>query len=382
MFSDKNLSRSIAFVLAFSVIHAVAGQPVTEKKVMLRDTIDNNLDFSRFLLEARGFLPMAMPITEPALGHIGLGAGLLFLRPHEPLVPGQYIPPDITVAFGMYTANSSWMMGGARIGSLPKWGLKYRIGGAYGTINLTFYRTIVQEEQEFSFALETLPLLASLSRKISKSDIYLGIRYLFMKTTVSPNFNGDIPAFITEKELQNDAALLGVFIDWDKRDNIFTPDRGYRLNTEYGINDDWTGSDFSYDRMTGTFTWFFPLRKNWISGLRVEGQHVTGDPPFYLLPAVNMRGIPAARYQGVTIALIETEQRYDFNRRWSGLVFVGVAMAREKDESFSEAGRAYSVGGGFRYLLARLFNIRAGVDIAGGSGGFGYYIVFGHNWNR
>jgi hypothetical protein len=35
---------------------------------------------------------------------------------------------------------------------------------------------------------------------------------------------------------------------------------------------------------------------------------------------------------------------------------------------------------GFRYLLARKFKLRVGVDIARGPEDFAYYIVFGSNW--
>jgi hypothetical protein len=114
----------------------------------------------------------------------------------------------------------------------------------------------------------------------------------------------------------------------------------------------------------------------------LEVQHVFNDPPFYFLPGINMRGIPAARYQGQTTALIETEQRYDFNLRWSGILFAGMGKAIDKEETFSSADLEFSAGAGFRYLLARVFKIRAGIDLAAGSGGFGYYIVFGQSWNR
>jgi hypothetical protein len=42
----------------------------------------------------------------------------------------------------------------------------------------------------------------------------------------------------------------------------------------------------------------------------------------------------------------------------------------------------YSVGGGFRYLIARQFGLRTGIDVAKGTDSWGWYIVLGHNWNR
>jgi hypothetical protein len=40
------------------------------------------------------------------------------------------------------------------------------------------------------------------------------------------------------------------------------------------------------------------------------------------------------------------------------------------------------MGGGFRYLIARAFGIRTGIDIARGPEEWAWYIIFGHNWNR
>jgi hypothetical protein len=42
----------------------------------------------------------------------------------------------------------------------------------------------------------------------------------------------------------------------------------------------------------------------------------------------------------------------------------------------------YGVGGGFRYLIARKFKLRMGVDIARGPEKWAYYIVFGNTWGR
>ena len=61
---------------------------------------------------------------------------------------------------------------------------------------------------------------------------------------------------------------------------------------------------------------------------------------------------------------------------------MGVGKAMDRDESFSDAETAYNFGAGFRYLIARAFRIRAGIDVAKGPDSFGWYIVFGHNWNR
>lgn len=81
-------------------------------------------------------------------------------------------------------------------------------------------------------------------------------------------------------------------------------------------------------------TLFVAINNKWVSGFRLEVDQVYNDPPFYLLPFINMRGIPAGRYQGKSIAVVETEQRFNLNTRWSILGFAGYGKAIQKMKLF------------------------------------------------
>jgi hypothetical protein len=109
-------------------------------------------------------------------------------------------------------------------------------------------------------------------------------------------------------------------------------------------------------------------------------QQAFNSPPFYLLPFIDMRGIPAARYQGMADALTEGELRWDFYRRWSVVGFGGAGKAFNGWNEFSEAELVYTYGTGFRYLIARKFGLRMGVDVARGPEQWAYYIIFGSSW--
>ena len=88
------------------------------------------------------------------------------------------------------------------------------------------------------------------------------------------------------------------------------------------------------------------------------------------------------RYQGKSTYVMETEQRFDFTTRRSLMGFGGLAKAVEENDSFSNAELIYNYGTGFRYLIARKFKIRMGIDVAWSNHDFGYYIVFGCAWNN
>ena len=52
-------------------------------KANLKDTLDGKFDFSSFLIDAKGFIPVPFIITEPAVGGLGLAVVPIFLTPKK-----------------------------------------------------------------------------------------------------------------------------------------------------------------------------------------------------------------------------------------------------------------------------------------------------------
>jgi hypothetical protein len=208
------------------------------------------------------------------------------------------------------------------------------------------------------------------------------VEYFNANMTINPNFDYELPPNITTDDFKKTVASLGGYLDWDRRNTIFTPDKGFRANLAYYVNDDWTGSDYEFEKLETFVHYFFPINNKWISGLRFEALKAYGNVPFHQMPYIKLRGVTAYRYQGQATLLTETEQRFDLNTRWSVLAYGGLGKVFQKNENFSEAKTVYNYGTGFRYLVARTYGLRAGLDIAKGPNSWGYYIVFGHKWNR
>lgn len=374
------------------VVHSALAQPdpsyvsekPTEEKVSMKDSLDGKLDLSEFLIKANGFVPLMQIITEPALGHFGLMLTPVFIKPNKVQVPGKYIPPDITSAVAAYTANNTWGVGGIRIASLPNRHLKYRVGGGYGSVNMNYYRTFpVVGEEKFAFNFRMSGFSASVLRQIGKSDLYLGLDYLFGHNEVTPNFGfSEIPGFVANKDLKATLSSIGLDMELDKRDNVFTPNTGWYVAADYGVNASWTGSDYDFQLLNFYAFRYFQLTNRWISGFRFETHQIFGDAPFYSFPSISLRGVPYARYQGEKTYVLETEQRFDVSERWSLVAFTGIGKARTREQTFSEAPLVYNFGTGFRYLIARKFKLRTGIDVAGSNDDFGWYIIFGSAWNR
>ena len=116
-------------------------------------------------------------------------------------------------------------------------------------------------------------------------------------------------------------------------------------------------------------------------GLRADFRMSTDEAPFFAKPYVKLRGIPAMRFQDDRVMVLETEERWDLSGRWSLVGFSGMGKAFPSSDEFTDRTLAYSVVGGFRYKIARLFKIYAGMDVARGNEAWAFYIQFGHYWN-
>ncbi|UXX77647.1 BamA/TamA family outer membrane protein [Reichenbachiella carrageenanivorans] len=367
-----------------TTLHAQEQSKKAEKKALFRDTLDNKLDLSQWLIQASGFIPIPQIITEPALGSFGMMFTPIFIKPNKHHEKGKYVAPDITAGFAGYTANHTWGLGAMRIATLPQYGIKYRVGGAFGNVNMNYYRDVGNlGEHEFSFNFEMTPVFLSVLKEISNTNIYAGLQYMYMYTKISPKFAyNNLPDFISEADITNQTSTVGIAGEYDARDNIFTPNKGTFISTNIRMNGNWTGSDYNFQNLNFSILQYLQFTDAWVSGFRFETKHLFGKAPFYMEPGVSLRGVPLSRYQGKNTYVVETEQRYDVSRRWSAVIFTGLGKAQPENISWSDADWVYNYGTGFRYLLVRVFKLRMGIDVAWSNNDFGYYLTFGSAWNN
>ncbi|WP_436489498.1 BamA/TamA family outer membrane protein [Chitinophaga sp. ARDCPP14] len=359
-----------------------------KKKISLHDSLDHAIDFSDFMIDANGFIPIPILITEPAIGIGGAIAPVLLRKRQQPASYKKHknmaaIPPDITGGFAFYTANKSWGAGAGRSGTIIPWGMRYKAFAAYINLNMDFYKTLpVKGETEFGVNLKSIPVFLQVQKQLGFSNWHAGIRYMFIKTTAKLEKSILPDSLFKPKEMDNLSSIAGVLVEYDKRDNEFTPGKGTKMHVGANFSSHIFGSDFDYTNIEAYAYHYIPIgnKKKWVCGLRADMQQVFGDIPFYFKPSIDLRGIPKGRYQGNVNMLIETEQRWNIVRRWSAVFFTGVGKAFDEYADFGSASWDYSYGTGFRYLLARKFGVYMGADIARGPEQWGFYIQFGSAW--
>lgn len=389
MLSDYFMMNPVKFLSSFFLCLlsiSLLAQQTEQKKPFFKDSI-GAVDVSDWLIDAHGFIPLPVVITEPALGNFGMAIAPIFMQPKkrylsDTTVQGkpQYVPPDMTMGVLLYTANNSWGIGGGRIGSWLKAKVRYRVMGGYFNINMAFYRqSQLFGEQKFNFNFRAIPIYGHAIRRIGVSNWYGGMQYLFAKAEVK--IEGEkLPSFVTDKEASPLISAPGLIVEYDSRDNMISPNKGFKFHVNGFESHEIFGSDFNFAHIN-TFTYlYFPINKKLVGSLRCDYQQILGNAPFYMLAYIDMRGIPIMRYQGDVTLLTEGEARWDFYKRWSAVFFGGVGNAFNDWEKMSNAQWAYSAGTGFRYLMASKFKLRVGMDIARGPEKWAYYVVFGSSW--
>jgi hypothetical protein len=354
-------------------------QAQEKQKISMKDSLDGAFDVSYFLASIYGFLPFAMPVTEPAIGY-GVAGGPVFIhRDMEALKRGDPAPPSLSFVGGLYTENGTWGLGGGHSGVWKNDRIRYVGAAFYGSVNLTYYPSLLP--LDFKFNLSTLFFVQQIAFRLGDIKLFGGLRYQFSGTKVTFDRILEIPG-VEPWEIKNNLAGAGPVLFLDYRDNTFTPNKGVFVKGSYAHYAPWLGGDVSYD-MTSVYGIWFAHPLSWlVTGLRVEFQNSWGDIPFFAKPYVNLRGIPAMRYQEFNTLTFETEERFDLTNRWALTAFGGVAKAFNPERTFTDYDWAYNYGGGFRYKIARLFDLYTGVDFAWGPDSWGFYLIFGHAWNR
>ena len=358
-----------------------------------KDPMDGNLDFSGWSETEEetpgGILPVPIIISEPAIGGLGLGVALVYLREKGPYENSEapndkepkQRPPRITGVAGAYTLNDSWAVGAGHQDNWFNDSLRYSGGLGYTSVNLEFYGIGQQQppdESSIDFNIKGFFLLQDLKYRLFKTDFFLGARYMFLRS----NSVFDIGTTELIPGLQEDAddGALGLTLSYDTRNNTFTPTRGSKVDLSAMSHSSSFGGDFSYQRYQAAGLTWIGLHPKVTLGLRLDTRWVNGDAPFYAVPYIQLRGIPAFRYQDEIVLMGEVEATWQIVPRWSVLGFVGSGRAADTLDQLDSATGRNTFGAGFRYLIARKFGLYSGVDVAHGPEDTYVYIQIGSAW--
>jgi hypothetical protein len=357
-----------------------------------KDPKDGALDLSNWLVERKGFLPVPIVVSDPAVGY-GAGAALLFFHTSAEDKKNEdnqveddmlSLPPSISFAAGAYTENDSWLVGGGHFGSWKNDSIRYTGAAGGASINLKFFGlNDNNDDNSLAFNIDGLFLFQELMFRIRESNFFLGGRYQFLGSDIDFDDFDDANEIkdISDDELNSSTdGGLGLVARHDSRDNMFSPNNGHYGELALTRYDDIFGGDFDYTYLKASSLSWWGVLSNVVLGVRLDGRFTNGDAPFWSVPFIDMRGIPSLRYQGDNVFVTEVEPRWDVTDRWSLVGFIGSGWAEDSISDFDASSAEIAGGVGFRYLAARRMGMRVGMDIARGPEDTVIYLQVGSGW--
>ncbi|MBK6805871.1 MAG: glyceraldehyde-3-phosphate dehydrogenase [Betaproteobacteria bacterium] len=243
------------------------------------DPDDGKLDLSEWLLDHKGFLPVPIIITEPAVGY-GAGVALAFFREslrdtaERSTASGRRAPPDVFGVGALATENGTK---GAALGG--QWTFVdgrylYRGGVADVSINLDFYGVGGQLPGPIDKVGYELSGFGSFQQgmvRLGDSDVYAGIRWIYLDLSASLDVAaGDIG--LSPRQMAKRSSGAGVAIEHDSRDNIFTPNRGWIGAFEATFYSPEIGGSNTFQAYRAHVFDYHQLSHDWILGLRADGR--------------------------------------------------------------------------------------------------------------
>jgi len=365
----------------------LAALAATPAFAQFTDPEDGALDASEFIIDKKGFLPIPLVITEPAVGYGG-GLGLMFVRNSlrervvESRESGHVTPPDVFgVAFAATENGTKFGAAGGMFsfGEHEQW--RYRGGIGRADVNLDFYGRggdLGNGDRSIGFNLDGWAMTHQLLARLGDSADFLGLRWVYLDFDVTFDPTRAPPALAPRAHSLRSSGA-GPTLEHDSRDNIFTPSRGWQGAIDALFYSPELGGDERFQTYRAHAFVFTPVGNALVLGTRLDARAARGEVPFYQLPFIDIRGVPKGRYQDDNAGVAEVELRWNATRRWALVGFLGTGKAWGA-ERFGEANSIVAGGAGVRYLIARRLGIYMGADVARGPEETAFYIQVGSAW--
>jgi hypothetical protein len=380
MIAGMRTSKIFPILFLTILINSLYAQEPNKKISIFKDSTDNAIDISNWLINKKGVLIVPSLITEPAVGY-GIGGAAVYFHSSYSEKKG---PPSMSGILGAWTQNGTWAAGVFHVGYWKHDRLRYMGAVVRTYANLGFYGSgnILQLENEsINLNLDAWVLLQQLKGRLGKSNFFIGGKYLLLSTYNTFETSIDIPEF-TGNEFESTLSEASLIINFDSRNNVFTPTKGFFLDLSTTYSDTWMGGDALYGRISLDALAYLPASEKLLVSFRAESNYSLGDLPFYARPIVQLRGAPLMKYQDKNTSLLEAEVAWNIYKRWSLIGFTGLGNAYSSISEIENGKSVRTMGSGFRYLLARKFGAKMGMDFAFSQDDFAFYIVFGTAWLR
>lgn len=194
----------------------------------------------------------------------------------------------------------------------------------------------------------------------------IGLNYDFNSTTIEDKQSN--PFLLSGSVTGSDGGTssgIGAVLFADTRNGAFYPTKGGYYKLSFLTAVDWLGSSFSFRRWILDLRHYLSLSSSLVLAVQVFGTAITGDPPFYIMPALGgdniMRGYYEGRYRDKFYLATQGELRLRLTRRWGLVGWAGIGDVSGDIPGFRLKDGKPTFGVGVRFALdpVEVVNVRA-----------------------
>ncbi len=216
-----------------------------------------------------------------------------------------------------------------------------------------------------------------------KQEVFVGVNYTFNNFNEIVFQEGEYPPVPVVNGLSESVSSgIGPILVVDKRDNQFSPQKGWFAEASFRVHHKTLGSNFNFTQYNVDVRRYVVNKNKGILALNAVATLNDGDVPFLEKVKLGndkiMRGYFAGRFRDNQFAAAQMEYRYPLGNSFVLAGFVSAGQTASTFSSFSIDNMQSSMGGGLRYLVNRQKHLYVRFD-AGYTqkGNWGFYLNLG-----
>jgi hypothetical protein len=217
----------------------------------------------------------------------------------------------------------------------------------------------------------------------SKNQLFVGLNFTYNSFNEIVFQEGDYPSTPAVEGLTESKSLgIGPMIMIDKRDNQFSPQKGWFAEAGIRFHHKTIGSNFNFTQYNLDVRRYINLKSNSILALHINAILNDGNVPFLEKVKLGndkiMRGYFAGRFRDNEFAAAQIEYRYPIGKSFVLAGFLSAGQTAATVNQFSINAMQSSMGGGLRYLVNKQKKLYVRFD-AGYTqkGNWGFYLNLG-----
>ncbi len=345
-----------ALLACVGTLPAVAG----ERKV--NDQVENLLELSDAAPRmAKGqFVAVPIPMANPTLG-TGLQGALLYLHAER---PNDSSPAATSGLVGMYTDSKSWAIGAFHDNAWLNDRIRFRAAMGKGVLNLRYYLLGIRDRDlSIPYQIETVAFTTQLLGRLhTASRWFAGLDWIYADSDI--NYGNSQSTFDVIPLLNAKLSGAGPVLQYDSRDDKYYPASGIYFKTSWHRFDEAIDSDFNYDNIQSFANGYFSFTPQLTLAGRVNVERSGKQTPFFIMPMLDIRGIPRDRYRDLNVASLHSELRYKFSQRWGVVGFAELGAFGDSFKDLSDYSPVWGIGAGLRWQATSAQLLHLGLDIA------------------